>query len=212
MSKEKEWFDQLTAKRTNLAQQLKDPAAAGFWNSVVDKYSDEAHFLYELLQNSDDAQATEVHIHLRKESLEYTHNGSVRFTLTDPNREDAKESIGHLNALTSIGASNKQSGNSIGKFGIGFKSIFRYTDRPHIEDDTLSFDIQDYIVPVPAPRSKEGRKAGETYFLFPLKNAEKDYQDILQKLRTLHRPLFFLSHLKKIVWDSDSGAHGVYQR
>ena len=55
MSKEKEWFDQLTAKRTNLAQQLKDPAAAGFWNSVVDKYSDEAHFLYELLQNSDDA-------------------------------------------------------------------------------------------------------------------------------------------------------------
>ena len=208
---EKEWFRLLSGKRASLAEQLKDPAAAGFWNSVVDKYSDEAHFLYELLQNSDDAQATEVHIHLHKEKLEYIHNGSIRFTLTDPNREDDKGTIGHLNALTSIGASNKQSGNSIGKFGIGFKSIFRYTDRPHIEDDTLSFDIQDYIVPVPAPRAKEGRKAGETYFLFPLKNAEKDYQDILQKLRTLHHPLFFLSHLKRIVWDSDNGVHGVYQ-
>lgn len=208
---EREWFRLLSGKRASLAEQLKDPAAAGFWNSVVDKYSDEAHFLYELLQNSDDAQATEVHIHLHKESLEYIHNGSVRFTLTDPNREDDKGTIGHLNALTSIGASNKQSGNSIGKFGIGFKSIFRYTDRPHIEDDTLSFDIQDYIVPVTAPRTKEGRKAGETYFQFPLKDAERDYQDILQKLRTLHHPLFFLSHLKKIVWDTDNGVHGVYQ-
>ena len=136
--KEKDWFQQLTDKRATLAKQLKDPAAAGFWNSVVDKYSDEAHFLYELLQNSDDAQATEVHIRLHKDRLEYTHNGLVQFSISDPGRENDKEALGHLNAITSIGASNKQSGNSIGKFGIGFKSIFRYTDRPHIEDDNFS--------------------------------------------------------------------------
>lgn len=209
--KEKDWFQQLTDKRSTLAKQLKDPAAAGFWNSVVDKYSDEAHFLYELLQNSDDAQATEVHIRLHKDRLEYTHNGLVQFSISDPGRENDKEALGHLNAITSIGASNKQSGNSIGKFGIGFKSIFRYTDRPHIEDDNFSFDIQDFIVPVPAPRMSQERKAGETQFLFPLKHPATDYPDIEQKLETLHSPLFFLSHLKKIIWETDEGAHGSYK-
>lgn len=211
MEKEEKWFQQLTEKRSTLARQLKDPAASGFWNSVVDKYSDEAHFIYELLQNSDDAGASEARILLHKESLEFIHNGAIPFSISDPERESDKESLGHLNAITSIGASSKQGGNTIGKFGIGFKSVFRYTERPHIEDDHFSFDIQDYIVPIPATRVKSVRKKGETYFLFPLKTPGDDYPDILQKIRTLHEPLFFLTNLRKITWKSEDGEEGTYE-
>ncbi len=202
MDKEQEWFDKLTAKRTKLAQQLKDPAAAGFWHSVVDKYSDEAHFINELLQNSDDALATEVNIRLYPDHIEYSHNGTVAFSISDPDKEGNGEDRGHLNAITSIGASTKGGGNAIGKFGIGFKSVFRYTDRPHIEDDHFCFEIQDYIVPVKAARSQTNRQKGETTFLFPLKEAAKDYPDILSKLQTLYRPLLFLSHLRRIHWEA----------
>lgn len=210
MEKEQEWFDKLTRKRENLAKQLKDPAAAGFWNSVVDKYSDEAHFLYELIQNADDAHATEAHISLQKESMTFTHNGTIGFSITDPDKENDKNGIGHLNAITSIGASNKDKVNTIGKFGIGFKSVFRHTERPHIEDDRFSFEIKDFIVPVKAPRHPY-RKSGETYFFFPLKSAEQDYTDISHKIKNLRHPLFFLSHLKKITWEICGESQGEYE-
>lgn len=210
MDKDQEWFDKLTAKRTKLAQQLKDPAAAGFWHSVVDKYSDEAHFINELLQNSDDALATEVNIRLYPDHVEYSHNGTVAFSISDPDLEGTQAERGHLNAITSIGASTKGGGNAIGKFGIGFKSVFRYTERPHIEDDNFCFEIQDYIVPIKASRGLINRKKGETTFLFPLKEAEKDYPDILHKLQTLYRPLLFLSHLRKIHWEAN-GESGNYE-
>ncbi len=210
MDKDQEWFDKLTAKRTKLAQQLKDPAAAGFWHSVVDKYSDEAHFINELLQNSDDALATEVNIRLYPDRVEYCHNGTVPFSISDPELEGTQAERGHLNAITSIGASTKGGGNAIGKFGIGFKSVFRYTDRPHIEDDNFCFEIQDYIVPIKAERTQNKRKKGETIFLFPLKEAGKDYPDILHKLQSLYRPLLFLSHLRRIHWEAD-GESGNYE-
>ena len=34
----------------------------GIKSSVIEKYSDQAHFIYELLQNADDAGATTVHL------------------------------------------------------------------------------------------------------------------------------------------------------
>lgn len=55
-------FRKLHDKRAQLFAQLSDPAAVGVWKMVVDKYSDQAHFLYELLQNADDAGATYVRI------------------------------------------------------------------------------------------------------------------------------------------------------
>lgn len=56
MTKEqKELFDKLSQKRRKTAEALNDPSVSGFKKSVVDKYSDQAHFIYELLQNADDA-------------------------------------------------------------------------------------------------------------------------------------------------------------
>ncbi len=210
MSHTNSLFRQLTEKRRILSQQLKNPAVVGFWNMVVDKYSDQAHFIYELLQNADDAKATEVRITLSDEQMTFIHNGTVPFSISDPDNEEKRQNIGHLNAITSIGTSSKQGGNSIGKFGVGFKSVFQYTDTPHVEDDLFSFRIVDYIVPVEEPPVSSDRKKGETLFLIPFKSPVPAFSDIENKLSTLHKPLLFLRNILKISWKTSSGVYGLY--
>ena len=86
-AQEKAFFACLTENRKRIADALDTPAVRGFRSSVVDKYSDQAHFIYELLQNADDAGATEVRFVLKKNALEFFHNGTRHFSLSDPEKE-----------------------------------------------------------------------------------------------------------------------------
>jgi hypothetical protein len=62
---DKIWFEKLYESRNTIANTLKDSFAIGnIWNSVVEKYSDQAHFIYELLQNADDVLATKAYFNL----------------------------------------------------------------------------------------------------------------------------------------------------
>ena len=218
-SNTKQWFADLQQKRRKLAEQLKDPAAVGLWKSVVDKYSDNAHFVYELLQNSDDAKATSVRVYFDDDEIEFIHDGAVPFTISDPSEENYAErsSWGHINALTSIGASNKTEEQQIGKFGVGFKSVFKYVDIPHIEDDEFCFDIEDYIVPVLKERRSKRRKRGETSFILPLRKNSDNESDtalnvIKQKFDSLHFPLLFLPHLEKIELFQGNEKYSAYSK
>lgn len=218
-SNTKQWFADLQQKRRKLAEQLKDPAAVGLWKSVVDKYSDNAHFVYELLQNSDDAKATSVRVYFDEDEIEFIHDGTVPFTISDPSEENYAErsSWGHINALTSIGASNKTEEQQIGKFGVGFKSVFKYVDIPHIEDNEFSFDIEDYIVPVLKERRSKRRKKGETSFILPLRKISDNESDtalnvIKQKFDSLHLPLLFLPHLEKIELFQGNEKYSAYSK
>lgn len=49
---EKIFFDKLHSNRLRIADALNEPSVEGVWKGIVDKYSDEAHFVYELLQNA----------------------------------------------------------------------------------------------------------------------------------------------------------------
>ncbi|MEI9809444.1 MAG: hypothetical protein WDO16_17085 [Bacteroidota bacterium] len=63
-----------------------------------------------MLQNADDTKATWVEFTLEETGLWFKHNGSVRFTISDPASEDADSEhgrLGHINAITSIGNSSK---------------------------------------------------------------------------------------------------------
>jgi hypothetical protein len=158
----------------------------GIWNGIIDKYPESAHFVYELLQNADDAEATKVKIELLKDALVFRHNGKIRFTVTEE-IEDSSVILGHINSITSIGDSTKKEtdGNKIGKFGVGFKSVFQYTNVPEIYDDTFCFKIEDYIVPTLLDRDFNGREKGETVFYFPFINPSKSYKEILSRLKNL---------------------------
>lgn len=190
-------FDKLTQKRRELVSKLKDPVAKGVWNMVIDKYSEPAHFIVELLQNADDAKATNVEISIFNNVLIFKHNGKIQFSLQDPDHENNSKQTGHINALTSIGASTKTDNETIGKFGIGFKSVFQYTDKPYIEDDNFAFFIEDFIVPVATTPHSEQRRRGETIFELPIK-ANCNVHEITERLSKMDALLPFLREIKTI--------------
>ena len=183
----------------------------GIRDSVVERYSEQAHFIYELLQNADDVLATKVRFVLQKDGFYFIHNGQVPFTVTPPNASQA----GHINAITSIGASSKKDENyKIGKFGIGFKSVFQYTQTPHIYDSNVAFCIRDLIVPELLEEEHPLRNKGETLFYFPFNHEKKSpkqaYHEIKNRLQALRFPLLFLNHLQEIVWEMDE-TNGFYK-
>ncbi len=88
-------IDQLSEKRKKLRQQLIDNEAMdGFKELLTVLYSDKVHFIYELLQNAEDARATEVQFVLNTDSLEFEHNGDRLFTIED------------VDSITNIGSSS----------------------------------------------------------------------------------------------------------
>jgi hypothetical protein len=82
-----QWFDALTKDRSESASMLEKPSMRGVQRSVVDKYSDQAHFIYELLQNADDVKATSARFRLEQDGLYFIYNGPVRFTVSNPQNE-----------------------------------------------------------------------------------------------------------------------------
>lgn len=210
------YFEALTANRAEGAKALEGFALRGVKNSVVEKYSDQAHFIYELLQNADDAKATSARFELFRDRLVFAHNGTRRFKVSNPatEAEDLEHgTLGDINAITAVGGSNKTDEATIGKFGVGFKAVFQYTVTPHIYDPNVFFKIERFIVPVRIDDDYPSRRHGETMFVFPFdhekRSPEEAFADITEKLHSLDYPLLFLSNLKNIEFEV-SGILGLY--
>lgn len=219
-----DWFHALQQHRQEGQKILEQPAFKQIWRTIVGMYSEQAHFLFELLQNANDVKATRVRFQLSPEGLIFAHNGKVHFSVSDPALEETHSGtrqLGHLNAITSIGNSAKR-GNQltqeaqIGKFGIGFKSVFQYTRNPEIYDAPFFFRLERYIVPMRLESDHPEREAGETLFYFPFdhpeKSPESSYQEILRKIQSLGYPNLFLSHVAEIDWETASGESGSYRK
>lgn len=201
---EKILFAKLTDDRIENAAVLEKASMKGVKNSVVEKYSDQAHFIYELIQNADDVGANEARFELYNDKLVFIHNGTRLFTVTDLDKEEEDTnngSLGDLNAITSIANSNKTSA-SIGKFGVGFKAVFQYTTTPYIYDPNIAFKIERFIVPILIEDDFKGKQKNETAFVFPFnhpaRKADEAFEDIIHKLQNLVFPTLFLKNMKKI--------------
>ena len=123
-------------------------------------YTDRTHFIFELVQNAEDAGATELTFTLHSDRLEVRHNGRA-FTEAD------------VRGICGIDESTKTEDlTKIGKFGIGFKSVYAFTRRPEIHSDDEHFCIERYVRPH-AVQAKPVA-AGETLFVLPFDHAELD--------------------------------------
>lgn len=229
MTEEQEkWFDKLYQKRHNTATTLMDDfAISNMWNSVIEKYSDQAHFIYELLQNANDAKATKSSFQLTKNGLYFKHNGTKNFWVSNPDNEKLDQQnnkLGDINAITAVAQSNKKDHSTIGKFGVGFKAVFQYTETPHIYDPNFQFKISKFIVPIKLDNDLTDRQNNETVFYFPFDKQETDengnlkmpkekaYSDILEKLKKLVFPTLFLSDLQEVKWQAENNEVGEYTK
>ena len=195
-------FQKLRTKRLKGWETFSDPEYIKVWEGVIEKYPETAHFIYELVQNADDALATEASVILFPNHLIFKHNGKRQFTLTDVDK--LKEGTGDINSITAVGYSTKtDEEQKIGKFGVGFKSVFQYTEIPSIYDDTFWFKIENYMVPKLLEHDHPLRKKGETLFDIPFKQPEKAFREICERLQNLNMPILFLPNIKKITWKID---------
>ncbi len=114
-------------------------------------YSERTHFIFELIQNAEDAGATELAFELFEDRLELRHDGRP-FTEAD------------VRGVCGVGQSDKAADlTTIGKFGIGFKSVYAYTKSPRIYSGGEAFRIESYVRPFPV----QAPPALGTLFVFP---------------------------------------------
>ena len=187
------------------------------------QYSENNHFIYELLQNAEDVKATFITFVYQADWLTVYHDG---LPFTEAN----------VDGICSILDSTKgrDDAQTIGHFGFGFKSVFKYTDRPEVYSDREAFAIERYLLPVEIPlgdfpqdcqyrvgdqviRPFEEKKHC-TRFVLPFKSglerAGIDPRDILKKLAGLETEiLLFLKHVRTLTWiDETTGDCGSYKR
>lgn len=117
--------------------------------------------LFELFQNADDAYAEKgctpddsavFVVQQVARNLTVFHNGRPINRSTGGDREAAGNHH-DLRKMLSFGHSDKQNGpahgHGTGKFGLGFKSVFLITDRPHIASGRLAFEVLGGVYPLP---------------------------------------------------------------
>lgn len=191
-------IQRIRARREKLAAVLRDEEYSGIRKIVEDLYPDKAHFLYELLQNAEDAGATQARFKLDSKSLVFIHDGRPF------NERD-------IEGITNIGLGSKANeDDKIGRFGIGFKAVFAYCETPTIWSGPYCFCISDLVLPEEIDARNGPRLAPETQtiFLFPFnstkKTREQAYQEIKAGLSELSTTtLLFLRHLHSIRWTVD---------
>jgi hypothetical protein len=121
-----EYFEPIRQAAERRWQQLEaDPELAGPWHQLFKQVQSPRHVLSELLQNADDAGATEASARVVNGVFEFTHNG-----------EDFQPD--HFASLCRFGYSNKRSLHTIGFRGIGFKSTFSLGPVVGIQTPSLS--------------------------------------------------------------------------
>lgn len=179
---------------------------AGILRLLTQLYPDNAHFIYELLQNAEDAGASRAHFDLSGQSLVFAHNGARLFSARD------------VESITSIGDSTKLDvPTQIGKFGVGFKAVFAYTQTPEIHSGEFHFKIRDLVVPEEARPINLSSSALKTRFVFPFdhnrKRANQAVTEIQRALQALDdATLLFLTSIHRIDYELPGGRAGSVQR
>jgi len=167
-------------------------------------YTDRTHFLFELLQNAEDAKAHTVSLYLYPDRLEMYHDGRL-FNEND------------VQGVCGVGAGTKADDlTQIGKFGIGFKSVYAYTSNPEIHCGEERFRIEHYVRPY-ASVPRQIKPGYTTLFVFPFDHNDispgQAFTEIGYRLRELNiRTLLFLHNITEITWEVQDAANGFYLR
>lgn len=120
------YFQPIQERATRRWDQLDaDPELAGPWHQLFKQVQSPRHILSELLQNADDAGASEARVSIENDRFVFEHNG-----------EDFTEA--HFASICRFGYSNKRALHTIGFRGIGFKSTFSLGDRVELFTPTLA--------------------------------------------------------------------------
>ncbi len=141
--------------------------------SQVNMYSDFSHFVFEILQNADDYEATTITFNLSPEELIIDHNGTTF-------REENVRAVSYFGESTSRDDLIKA-----GRFGLGFKSVFAFTATPAIHSGEENFQIYN-LYRMKALSRPDNIETGKTRIYLPFDHIEKrpDFVETLVPKKT----------------------------
>ncbi len=193
---------------SGVQEEIKASKGTRIWDDYVNAlkliaqvvFTRSSGFILELLQNAEDAgmglDAPGVfQIGINQHRIKVVHNGRV-FTADD------------VEALCGIRSSKKPEKGTLGYLGIGFKSVFKVTDRPEIYSDSFQFKFDRnheewkdpsktpwHVLPIWLDQPSESVDHQHTTFIIPFH--EQTYSDLLQEATKLSTELYlFLRWLK----------------
>lgn len=186
-------FEELIRKRKDWVRSSKENNF-DFDNILAGLYTDPSHFIYEILQNAEDEGATEVRFVLFEDRLDIYHNGED-FDLED------------IDGVTGIGISKKKDDlTSIGKFGVGFKSVFAVAETPYVFSGKYKIKIEDFVIPSAASNNEQvERTLIRLPFNHKLRTQDEIFTLVSKKLEDIGlKALLFLKNIEEIRWQTPS--------
>jgi len=163
-----------------------------------DIWESSAQYVYELLQNAEDAKASELKVEISKKRAKLIHDGKL-FTKDDV-----------INVCYAV--SGKDPNETIGYLGVGFRSVFTVTDKPEIYSGKymFRFDKEEclrkfndtslfYFYPYWIEQPTEEVDREKTIFMLPFKSEEFFAKSIEQLEKLGVHSLLFLRNIKSII-------------
>jgi len=186
-------FDELIEKlRKENAPDWKTEALDEFSEKIYE--SDKLNLVCELIQNANDSYANKVCFVVKSNEINLYHNGKP-FNEND------------IIKITRCGKSekkNKPTEKIIGKFGVGFKSVFKYCSIPRIystlHGENFGFKLVRTFLPYKIPSSNHNkRKLGKTRFCLRIrKNLIEEFINFIEN--NVNDLLLFLPNIKNITF------------
>ena len=201
------------------SKRLKSSSNNSIRTLADDLYNKHTHFIFELIQNAEDntyesENTYPPYISFRLTKIDPTASAGSDGALIIQNNETGFNSD-NVDAICAVGATTKEKGQGyIGEKGIGFKSVFRITDNPHIFSNGYHFCLPEsdeetglgYIVPQWIDTPPEGLDLSETHIILPLIKKDFGYEEIEKMLQDIEPEIIlFLSTLQEIQIKTDTG-------
>jgi hypothetical protein len=182
------YFEPIRQRASQRWDQLEgDPELAGPWHQLFKQVQSPRHIVSELLQNADDAGATEASVSIEDGAFIFEHNG-----------EDFTEE--HFASLCRFGYSNKRSLHTIGFRGIGFKSTFSLGEKVELFTPTLSVEFHKNRFTEPKWASDDLSNNGMTTVRVAISDDHRRGEVEKNLLDWLRSPvsLLFFKHIRRI--------------
>jgi hypothetical protein len=181
-----------------LIKKLRKENALDWKTAAIDELSekiyesDKLNLVCELIQNANDSYANKVCFVVKSNEINLYHNGDP-FNETD------------ITQITRCAKSKKKAKPTekiIGRFGIGFKSVFKYCNEPQIystlHGENFGFKLVQTFLPYKIPSSNhDKRKLGKTRFCLRIrKNLIEEFINFIEN--NANDLLLFLPNIKNI--------------
>lgn len=166
-----------------------------------DLYEKDTHFIFELIQNAEDNSYSSTN----KPSLSFKLKSSPPTIVIENNEQGFSPE--HVQAICAVGLSTKKKSEGyIGEKGIGFKSVFRVTNRPEIHSKGFHFSLPEnhpsglgYITPEWIDKPSEEIKDGITTIVLPVNNDKWPQEKIASALQDIEpETILFLKKLQSV--------------